>query len=53
MWVDALFIVFWLTFISVGAILVARHEFNQDRKETKDRIAEITRELKRRATPAE
>ncbi|WP_271893605.1 hypothetical protein [Candidatus Phyllobacterium onerii] len=50
---NTIFIIFWMTIISVGAILVARHEVNQSQKETDDRIAEITRELKRRATPAE
>jgi len=32
---------------------VARHEVNQSQKETDDRLAEIDRELKRRAAPAE
>jgi hypothetical protein len=53
MWADALFIILWMTFVSVGAILVARHEFNQNVKETKARIAEIDRKFKRRAAAAE
>ena len=50
---NTIFIIFWMTVISLGAILVARHEVNQSRKETNDRLAEISRELKRRTTPAE
>jgi len=53
MWTDALFIIFWMTFVSVGAILVVRHESAQSLRETDERIAEIDRELKRRAAPAE
>jgi hypothetical protein len=53
MWTDAAFIIFWMTIVSVGAILVARHESAKLQKETDARLAEIDRELKRRATPAE
>jgi hypothetical protein len=36
-----------------GAILVVRYESEKNLRETDARLAEIARELKRRATPAE
>ncbi|UXN60546.1 hypothetical protein [Phyllobacterium zundukense] len=43
MWTDALFIIFWLIVVGVGAILVAEHESKQSLRQMNDRIAEINK----------
>lgn len=53
MWVNAVFLIFCMTFVSVGAILAVKYGSEKSTKEMKRRIAEIDREFKRRATPAE
>lgn len=50
---DIISLMFWITFIGVMAMLLAKYESERISKNTDERLAEIARELKRRATPAE
>lgn len=50
---DFFSLMFWITFIGVAAMLLAKYESARILKNTDERLAAITRELKRRATPAE
>ncbi|TDQ28333.1 hypothetical protein DEV91_110175 [Phyllobacterium brassicacearum] len=50
---DILSLLFWMTCVSLGAMLWAQYESEKVQKETDERIAEINRELRRRTAPAE